>query len=321
MKTYSERRRAFIKMSLMAFAAQSIPFSAIGSVFPAEKRKFKMSLNPGAIGVRLTQEELLDAPVKFGFEAIIAYPSTIAGWTEPEIRDFTDKMKEKKISWGAAGLPVDFRKDAETFRKGMTELPASGAALQKAGVNRMSTWIMPTHAELTYLKNLKQHAERLKEAAKILGDHQIKLGLEYVGPKTLMASQKFSFVHSMSECAELIDAIGEPNVGYQLDTFHWFCAGEKKEDLLSLHNDQIVTVDLNDARTGFTADEQLDSKRELPVATGVIDTRSFLEALVEIGYDGPVRAEPFNQALNDMENDQALQATYNAMKKAFSLVD
>ena len=320
MKTYSEGRREFIKMSIMAFAAQSIPFGAIGSAFIAEKRKFKMSLNPGAIGVNLSQEELLDAAVRYGFETIVAYPSTLAGWNESQIGDFTRKMKEKKISWGTAGLPMDFRKDAETFRKGLAELPASAAALQKAGVTRMSTWIMPTHAELTYLKNFKQHAERLKEVAKILGDHHIQLGLEYVGPKTLMASQKFSFVHTMPECTELIEAIGESNVGYQLDTFHWFCAGEKKKDLLSLRKDQIVTVDLNDARAGLSADEQLDQKRELPAATGVIDTGSFLEALVEIGYDGPVRAEPFNQALNDMGNDQALQTTYNALKKAFSLI-
>jgi hypothetical protein len=46
-----------------------------------------------------------------------------------------------------------------------------------------------------------------------------------------------------------------------------------------------------------------------------------MEALVEIGYDGPVRAEPFNQPLRDMNNDDALEATYKAMSKAFALVE
>jgi sugar phosphate isomerase/epimerase len=125
----------------------------------------------------------------------------------------------------------------------------------------------------------------------------------------------------MAECKELISEIGESNVGVQLDSFHWFCAGETKADLLSLSNEDIVTVDLNDAVSGVSADEQLDGKRELPMASGVIDLQTFMDALVEIGYDGPTRAEPFNQALRDMDNEAALKATSEAMKKAFSLVE
>jgi sugar phosphate isomerase/epimerase len=49
--------------------------------------------------------------------------------------------------------------------------------------------------------------------------------------------------------------------------------------------------------------------------------KSFLAALVQIGYDGPVRAEPFNQALRDMDDQEALQTTYRAMKRAFDLVE
>ena len=193
-------------------------------------------------------------------------------------------------------------------------------ALEKAGVTRMSTWIMPTNAELTYLENMKQHGKRLSEAAKILANFNIKLGLEYVGPKTLMARDKYSFVHTLAECKELIAEIGESNVGVQLDSFHWYCAGETKADLLTLNNSDIVTVDLNDAVAGISADAQLDGKRELPMASGVIDLQSFMDALVEIGYDGPTRAEPFNKVLNDMDNEAALKATSDAMKKAFGLV-
>ena len=106
-----------------------------------------------------------------------------------------------------------------------------------------------------------------------------------------------------------------------MDCFHWFCAGEKKEDLLRLNNSQIVTCDLNDARAGLSADEQIDQTRELPMATGLVDLKSFLDALVEIGYDGPIRAEPFNQKLRDMDNEEALATTYKAMNNAFNLVN
>jgi sugar phosphate isomerase/epimerase len=317
---HSKDRRNFIKKTALASSMAFVPFANLKSMTLKGKRKFKMGLNPGAIGVKLDQHQLLEKAAEYDFESIVAYSSSLAEWSDAQIDEFVGKMKSKKISWGASGLPMDFRRDQATQQKGIVALPKHAKALQKAGVTRMSTWIMPTHMELTYLENMKQQSGRLKEAAKILSAHGIKLGLEYVGPKTLMARDKFSFVHSLAECKELIDAIGESNVGVQLDSFHWFCAGETKADLLTLSNEDIVTIDLNDARTGFSADEQLDGKRELPMATGVVDLKTFMESLVEIGYDGPTRAEPFNKVLNDMDNEAALKATSEAMKKTFSLV-
>ena len=320
MKT-TQNRRSFIKIAAVSSASTFLSFNSFGALKPTiSGRKFRMSLNPGAIGVRVNQEELLEAAVKYGYEAIVPFSGTLAEWSDDQIKAFTEKMNSNDISWGAAGLPLNFRAEPEVHSEGIRELPKHAVALKKAGVTRMSTWIMPTHASLTYLRNMELHATHLREAARILGDHGIKLGLEYVGPKTLMTSQKFSFVHSMAECQDLINEIGEPNVGFQLDSFHWFCAGDTKEDLLKLKKEMIVTVDLNDARAGYTADEQIDGKRELPASTGVIDIKTFLEALVEIDYDGPVRAEPFNKVLNDMDNEAALEATYKAMSKAFALV-
>jgi len=305
----------------MASALSFVPLYSLKAESLAKKRKFKMGLNPGAIGVKLNQEELLEKASAYGFESIVAYSGTLADWSNSRIDEFVDKMKSKNISWGASGLPVDFRKDKASFKKGLNDLPRHADALNKAGVNRMSTWIMPTHADLTYLENFKQHSSRLKEIAKILGHYEIRFGLEYVGPKTLMARDKFSFVHTLAECKELYKSTGEPNIGVQLDSFHWFCAGETKADLLTLSNEEIITVDLNDARSGFTADEQIDGMRELPMATGVVDMQTFMNALVEIDYDGPTRAEPFNQPLRDMNDADALKATADAMKKAFALVN
>ena len=82
-----------------------------------------------------------------------------------------------------------------------------------------------------------------------------------------------------------------------------------------------MACDLNDAPAGIPVDQQLDSQRELPAATGVIDLKAFLGSLVAIGYDGPVRAEPFNKTLNQMDNDDAIAATSAALRKAFALVE
>jgi len=80
-----------------------------------------------------------------------------------------------------------------------------------------------------------------------------------------------------------------------------------------------VTVDLNDAPAGIPLEKQVDSARELPLATGVIPVKVFLDALRKIGYDGPIQAEPFNAALRAMPTEQAVAATAAAMKKALAL--
>ena len=282
--------------------------------------KFRLCLNPGAIGVSANQRELLELAHRYGFEAMVGMPGQLAEMSPGELDALLADMKEKNITWGAAGLPVQFRTTEAKLREDLTALPRLAEACQRAGITRMNTWVMPTHDELTYRENFRQHRDRLQRIANILGHHGIRLGLEYVGPKTLMARDRYSFIRTMAEAKELIAAIGEPNVGFVLDSFHWYCAGETPADLLTLDKEDIVTVDLNDARAGFTADEQIDGKRELPAATGVVDMKGFLEALTQIGYDGPVRAEPFNAALNEMEDEAAVKATYAAMKKAIDLL-
>ena len=64
----------------------------------------------------------------------------------------------------------------------------------------------------------------------------------------------------------------------------------------------------------------MDLKRKLPMVTGVIDVKTFLSALVEIGYDGPVRAEPFDAKLREMEDEAAVKKTSDAMHRAFALI-
>ena len=96
----------------------------------------------------------------------------------------------------------------------------------------------------------------------------MRLGLEYVGTKSLWSSKAFPFVHTMVETQELIAEIGKPNVGFVLDSWHWWTAEEGSADILALRNVDIVSCDLNDAPLGIPRDEQHDTTRELPLATG-----------------------------------------------------
>jgi len=315
-------RRNFIRHSGLSMSSLML-LSTITSwktSIPTE-RKFTLWLDTGALGIKTDQKGILQYASDYGFEAISAFPNELAQMSESELAAFKDEMQNNHIVWGSAGLPVQFRQDEATFREGLSAFPDQVAALARAGVSRMNTWIMPNHDTLTYRQNYHQHANRLKIIANILGDQGIRLGLEYVGPKTLWTDKRYAFIHTMAETKELIEAIGESNVGFVLDSFHWFTAGEEKADILTLTDDDVVACDLNDARSGYSKDEQIDGKRELPGEGSVIDLQAFVDALVAVGYTGPVRAEPFNQAVRDMEPAAALQKTYDTMIRTFQLVD
>ena len=45
-----------------------------------------------------------------------------------------------------------------------------------------------------------------------------------------------------------------------------------------------------------------------------------MQGIVDIGYDGPLRTEPFNQAINDLENEEALKVNMEAIKKTLGTV-
>ncbi|MBS1829824.1 MAG: sugar phosphate isomerase/epimerase [Acidobacteria bacterium] len=286
----------------------------------SKNRKMTIHLTPGSIGVKADQDETLKFAHDYGYEAVEPNSEFLAGVSADRLKQMQEFMQSRGLVWGSAGLRVDFRGAEELFQEGMKALPAHAKGLQRAGVTRVGTWLRPTHDKLTYRANFDQHVRRLGAIAGVLQDHGIRFGLEYVGPKLNWSAQQFPFIHTMAETKELIAATGKRNVGFVLDSWHWYTAQETKADLLTLRNSDVVSCDLNDAPAGLSVDKQVDSQRELPCATGVIDVKTFLSALVEIGYDGPVRPEPFNAALRAMPKEQILTVTIEAMKKAFALV-
>jgi len=283
--------------------------------------KMRIALTPGSIGVNVkSQAELNELAQRHRFQAVEPRADEIAAMSPDQSAALIADLKSKGLTWAAAGLTVDFRKDEATFRTGLGRLPKIAAGLQAAGVTRVGTWLSPSHAELTYRANYRLHVARLTEVARVLQDHGLRFGLEYVGTQLSLVGKKYPFVHTMAEARELIADLGTGNVGLVLDTWHWWTAGDTLADLRALTKADVVSVDLNDAPKDTAKAQQKDNERELPGATGVIDLAGFIAALAAIGYDGPVRPEPFNQALNALDNDPACAAASAAMHRAMGTV-
>ena len=315
-------RREFLHTTSTLATLAALPASAASlAAAPSPVRKMTIALTPGSIGVSVkSQKELNDLAHRHRFETVEPRGEELAAMSREQLAEILADLKLKQLAWAAAGLPVDFRKDDRTFRDGLAKLPKIAAGLQRAGVSRVGTWLSPSHDELTYTANFKQHVTRLRDVAAVLKDHRLRLGLEYVGTQLLLVGKRYPFLHTMAETRELIAGIGTGNVGHVLDTWHWWTAGDTEADLRALTNADVVSVDLNDAPKGIPKEQQRDNERELPVATGVIDVATFLTALHTIGYDGPVRPEPFNKPLNALDNDDACAAASAALHKAMGMI-
>ncbi len=276
------------------------------------------ALQPGAVGISgsLSLETRLKLAADNGFEGLYVSIGEVMKTGVGEIRDMFDKFGLKPAAWG---FPLEFRDDRETYEKSLKELPSKAAAAKEFGCLRTSTWLPPASNTLSFEENFKFHAERLRPAAEILKDYGCRLGLEFVGPKTSRQGQKYEFIYNMDGMLELCDEIGTGNVGLLLDVWHWYTSHGTADDLRKLTDDNVVDVHVNDAPEGVPVDEQIDNIRRLPGETGVIDIATFLKSLDEIGYTGPVMAEPFRKDLSEIPNDEAARTVGASMAKVWKL--
>jgi threonine dehydrogenase-like Zn-dependent dehydrogenase/sugar phosphate isomerase/epimerase len=270
-------------------------------------------LNPGAIGVNLPWKECLPLARDHGFEGIdLPLDPSVA----PAV--YQDALAQHGLRVGGAGLPVNLYGDDKAFADGLAGLAAVAGCAQAVGVTRFATWILPFSDARPFKESFRFHADRLGRAARILADHGCRLGLEFIGPKTMRQGHKYAFIYALEPMLELAEAVG-PNAGLLLDSWHWYTSLGTVESIRALRAEQVVYVHINDAPAGVPVEQHLDWARCLPGETGVIDLAGFLAALREIGYDGPVVPEPFVPELAKLPPAEAVGRVGAALKRVWSL--
>src|ERR1044071_9238003 len=102
----------------------------------ARKRKFYSILSLGRIGFHASFPESVELAAKYGFEGLDPDANYFASLDSDSLKRLLDDLQKRNLKFGAAGLPVEFRKDADTFNDGLKKLPAVAATLQRAGIWR-----------------------------------------------------------------------------------------------------------------------------------------------------------------------------------------
>lgn len=256
----------------------------------------------GFNGVEFSIRAVADEVAEHGFDATAGY------------------FEEHKVLPAAFGLPVEWRKDEDTYRRGLEELPRLAKLAQDLDCNRCCTWVLPDDGG-----PVEEYAARSKkrfaEMAQVLAEQGIRLGLEFLGPQHFRPRPDNVWFYDLPGALQVIeeierDAIIE-NLGFLIDCWHWYTSGGTMMDLASVPLEKIVHIHVNDA-PDLPLHEQQDTERLLPGESGMIDLVGFLKTLNALGYDGPVAVETFSSALRAMNAEDAARHAGESMKKIFA---
>jgi sugar phosphate isomerase/epimerase len=278
------------------------------------------AIGPEALGIRgLSLSEAIALTRDSGFAGLCAPMRVIAeAVDERGVESVRDEFAAAGVRPAHWNLPVAWRDEAQ-YENDLRDLPRLAAVARALGQTRTATFMPSGSDERPFQENFNWHVARLRPIAEILRDEGIRFGIEYIGPKTYRDAFQHEFIYTLDGLMELIDAIDVNNVGVMLDSWHLFASGGSLADIARLRNDDIVVVHVNDAPAGIPWDEQIDTVRTLPGETGVIDLAGFMRALQQLGYDGPVMPEPFNQRLNDLAAHDPLAAAREASRSMDAL--
>ncbi len=275
------------------------------------------NLSACAIGIRnVSLADTIELARASGFGGIDFNIREVAELADLRGLDYVRGLfAEAGVRPGQWGLPVAWNKD-DQWERDLADLPKLAALGRDLGCTRTATWIMPGSNDRPWAANWEWHVGRFRPIAQVLADQGCKLGLEFVGPKTLRDRFTFPFVYTLSGLMDLAAAIGTGNVGLLLDAWHLYVSGGSVDDLDRITAADIVTVHVNDAAEGVAIDEQLDNVRRLPMETGIVPLPAFMHKLIALGYDGPITPEPFSARTNAIaEPLEACKLTAEYMDK------
>jgi sugar phosphate isomerase/epimerase len=174
-----------------------------------------------------------------------------------------------------------------------------------------------------------QVQRRLSAIGAVLARHDVRLGLEFLGPLVFRqrrdrpgdaspAPPLVPFVWTLKETLALCEA-SAANLGVTLDAWHWYHSGGTVADIRAADPSRIVHVHVSDARA-MPPEQVRDDMRLLP-GEGVIDLVGFFRALQAIGYRGGVAPETIGPRIPDTMPPEesarlALAATTAVMRRA-----
>lgn len=213
---------------------------------------------------------------------------------------------------------VEWRRDEETFRQSLQTLEQAARFATEIGLTRCYAYLRPA-VDTDAREYEKLLARRLGEMSRLLAEHGIRVGLEWLGPHHLRAEGANAmgarpFIFSMERTLDFIEKISVPTVGLVLDSLHAYTTGIGEKEISLLTAGQIVHVHLSDVVKGKGRAGARSDQRLLP-GEGEVDLSGFLRGLPATGYDGYAAVEVIAAENIATTPDQAAAMIRSSLRK------
>jgi sugar phosphate isomerase/epimerase len=174
---------------------------------------------------------------------------------------------------------------------------------QSFGIPRLL--VVADFAEKIDAAALERAVVSLKQAAQWAAGFGVRLALEFRGSAT--------FCSSLETALRLVAAAGEPNVGVNLDVFHYYTGPSKFEDLALLTPATLAFVQVCDL-LDVPRELATDADRILP-GEGTFQLEPIVAHLRKIGYDGWISLELMNPVIWQVKTSQVAEVGMSALRR------
>src|SRR5271170_8010692 len=164
----------------------------------------KICLNRATAGSGLPLEQFVHLAAAAGFEGADV---DLAWGVKYGAAALGDLYKSEKLSFGGWGIPFDWRAASAPSTDNLAELDKQATIAAELGIDSCATWLLPA-SDLPLHQNWHFHIQRLSPIAKVLADHGLRFGLEFVSPYHLRRKWKHEFIFTPMAMLELAGDVG-----------------------------------------------------------------------------------------------------------------
>jgi sugar phosphate isomerase/epimerase len=157
-------------------------------------------------------------------------------------------------------------------------------------------------------ESLERAVVSLAQAAQLAAGFGVRLALEF--------RAKSTFCTSLDTAVALVAQCGEPNVGVNLDLFHYYTGPSKLEDLAVVTAQNLAFVQVSDL-AGIPRELASDADRVFP-GDGDFQMRPIFDHLRTIGYKGWVSLELMNPTIWNTPASQVVELGMTALARMLS---
>jgi 4-hydroxyphenylpyruvate dioxygenase len=145
----------------------------------------------------------------------------------------------------------------------------------------------------------------LGDAARWAAGFGVTLALEF--------RAKSAFCASLDTAIALVEQCGEPNVGVNLDVFHYYTGPSKFDDFAQLTPSRLAHAQLSDL-SGVAREMATDADRILP-GDGDLPLRPIIDVLRQVDYSGWVSLELMNPTLWRANPKQVAEIAFTSLRR------